>query len=109
MSFPARRTLKQLFCCSDIARKAACRAKNAIRSTSYFNIYEEQKTDLFIYNDDDELNANELYMRKEELKQGLQDVLLVKVSSLKGLQEAYPSYSMDIMDFLNRVNDFLGR
>lgn len=71
--------------------------------------YEEQKTDLFIYNDDDELNANELYMRKEELKRGLQDVLLVKVSSLKGLQEAYPSYSMDIMDFLNRVNDFLGR
>lgn len=71
--------------------------------------YEKQQTDFFIYNNDDELSANELYMRKEEVKRSLQDVLLVKVSSLKGLQEAYPSYSMDIMDFLNRTNDFLGR
>lgn len=71
--------------------------------------YGEQKTDLFIYDDYEDLRTNELYTRQEEMKKDLQDVLLVKVSSLKGLQEAYPSYSMDIKGFLNTVNEFLGR
>ena len=69
--------------------------------------YEEQKTDLFIYDDKEELRANQMYTRREEAKSGLQDVLLVKVSSLKGLQQAYPNYSMDIAEFLNTMRDFL--
>lgn len=100
-------------------RLAACSGSVSVVATSGYysdNAYclmcvdcGEQKTDLFIYDDYEDLRNNELYTRQEEMKKDLQDVLLVKVSSLKGLQEAYPSYSMDIKGFLNTVNDFLGR
>ncbi len=41
------------------------------------------------------------------MKKGLQDVLLVRVASLKALNESYPNYSMDIARFLAEVDEFL--
>ena len=48
-----------------------------------------------------------MYAKSERLKKGLQDVLLVRVASLKALNEAYPNYSMDIARFLAEVDEFL--
>lgn len=69
--------------------------------------YEIQKTDLFVYDTIDEVEANQMYAKSERMKKGLQDVLLVRVASLKALNEAYPNYSMDIARFLAEVDEFL--
>ena len=69
--------------------------------------YEIQKTDLFVYDTVDEVEANQMYAKSERMKKGLQDVLLVRVASLKALNEAYPNYSMDIARFLAEVDEFL--
>lgn len=69
--------------------------------------YEIQKTDLFVYDTVDEVEANQMYAKSERMKKGLQDVLLVRVASLKALNEAYPNYSMDIDRFLAEVDEFL--
>lgn len=69
--------------------------------------YEIQKTDLFVYDTVDEVEANQMYAKSERMKKGLQDVLLVRVASLKALNEAYPNYSMDIVRFLAGVDEFL--
>ena len=70
--------------------------------------YAEQKTDLFVYDSSEEAGANEMYARREKMKEDLQDVLLVRVSSLKSLSEAYPSYSTDIGFFLAAMDELLG-
>lgn len=70
--------------------------------------YEIQKTDLFVYDTVDEVEANQMYAKREKMKKGLQDVLLVRVASLKALNEAYPNYSTDIAHFLSEVDEFLG-
>ena len=69
--------------------------------------YEVQKTDLFIYDTVDEVEANQMYAKREKMKKGLQDVLLVRVASLKALNEAYPNYSTDIAYFLTEIDRFL--
>lgn len=70
--------------------------------------YEIQKTDLLVFGTDDEIEANQKYAEQEKTKRGLQDVLLVRVASLKALNEAYPNYSTDIAYFLSEVDEFLG-
>lgn len=70
--------------------------------------YEVQKTDLFVYDTVDEVEANQMYAKREKMKKGLQDVLLVRVASLSALNEAYPNYSTDIARFLDEVDEFLG-
>lgn len=70
--------------------------------------YEVQKTDLFVYDTVDEVEANQMYVKREKMKKGLQDVLLVRVASLSALSEAYPNYSTDIACFLAEVDKFLG-
>ena len=49
-----------------------------------------------------------MYAKREKMKKGLQDVLLVRVASLSALSEAYPNYSTDIACFLAEVDKFLG-
>lgn len=70
--------------------------------------FELQKADLFVYDTVDEVEANQMYAKREKMKKGLQDVLLVRVASLKALNEAYPNYSTDIAYFLAEVDEFLG-
>lgn len=70
--------------------------------------FELQKTDLFVYDIVDEVEANQMYAKREKMKKGLQDVLLVRVASLKALNEAYPNYSTDIAYFLAEIDEFLG-
>lgn len=70
--------------------------------------YELQKTDLFVYDTKDEVEANQMYAKREKAKRGLQDVLLVRVSSLQALEKAYPNYSTDIKFFLGRVSELFG-
>lgn len=70
--------------------------------------FELQKTDLFVYDTVDEVEANQMYAKREKMKKGLQDVLLVRVASLKALNKAYPNYSTDIAYFLAEVDEFLG-
>lgn len=69
--------------------------------------YEIQKTDLFVYDTVDEVEANQMYAKREKMKRGLQDVLLVRVASLNALSEAYPNYSTDIAYFLSEVDELL--
>ena len=69
--------------------------------------YAEQKTDLFVFDTSEEAKANALYAKREKMKAGLQDALLVRVSSLSNLNEAYPNYSSDITYFLKVLEDFL--
>lgn len=69
--------------------------------------YEIQKTDLFVYDTVDEVEANQMYAKSERMKKGLQDVLLVRAASLKALNEAYTNYSMDIARFLAEVDESL--
>ncbi len=70
--------------------------------------YELQKTDLFVYSTKDEVEANKVYAKREKAKNGLQDVLLVRVSSLKALKKAYPNYSTDIGFFLDQMSELFG-
>lgn len=40
--------------------------------------FELQKTDLFVYDTVDEVEANQMYAKREKMKKGLRDVLLVR-------------------------------
>ena len=69
--------------------------------------YALQKTDLYVYDTAEETLANRMYAEREHSKKGLQDVLLVRVSSMQNLREAYPNYSTDIARFLDELDLFL--
>ena len=71
--------------------------------------YAMQKTDLYVYGTAEEPLANRMYAEYERSKKGLEDVLLVRVSSMQNLREAYPNYSTDIARFLDELDSFLGR
>ena len=60
-----------------------------------------------MFDTSEEAKANALYAKREKMKAGLQDALLVRVSSLSNLNEAYPNYSSDITYFLKVLEDFL--
>ncbi|MBM6816838.1 RelA/SpoT domain-containing protein [Olsenella uli] len=69
--------------------------------------YDLQCTRIYGYPEESANDAERVYFERERLKGPLQDVLLVRSVSIKGLLEAYPNYSMDIRLFLECVDDFL--
>lgn len=69
--------------------------------------YAQQLTRIYTFGTDCADEANARYAELEREKQLMEDVLLVSVSSLKNLREAYPNYSADIGLFLDRVDSLV--
>ena len=67
--------------------------------------YAEQQVLVCAYGADQIEEANAAYVMAERSKQGLEDVLLVKVSTLSDLRAGYPNYSSDVNGFLAAVKD----
>ncbi len=66
-----------------------------------------RETTILPYND--EHDANEDYVRLEQLYQGNDrfDVVLVSVDDVNKIEEAYPNYFLDSDNFINRYNKLL--
>lgn len=69
--------------------------------------YADQSTRIYVFPPDRHENAQKLYAEQESKRAGedqsvsLRDVLLVRVSSMRSLADAYPNYSTDIDHFLS--------
>ena len=57
----------------------------------------------------DEHDANEDYVKLEQIYQGSDqfDVVLVSVDDVNKIEEAYPNYFLDSNDFISRYNTLL--
>lgn len=80
------------------------------RSNEYcllFIDYAEQYTQIYTYDFDHADEANAKYAELERSKRQMQDVLLVSVSSMNSLREAYPNYSADIQLFIDVIDELM--
>lgn len=75
--------------------------------------YELQYTKLYLFPEKDASSAEALCFKLEQRERRgdalLKDALLVKVSSLKNLKEAYPNYLTDVRAFLDVIDRCLAR
>lgn len=75
--------------------------------------YELQYTKLYLFSERDASSAEALCFKLEQRERRgdalLKDALLVKVSSLKNLKEAYPNYLTDVRAFLDVIDRCLAR
>ncbi|MBR5902081.1 RelA/SpoT domain-containing protein [bacterium] len=79
--------------------------KNAAYAILKLN-YEEKKLNIILYQSSDFLEANKKYDEIEQTREkDKTDAVLVRVSSIKQLNEAYPNYYLDITGFVEIVRD----
>ena len=101
-------------------RLQACSGSVAILSDESFSgaaycvldiDFELQCTSLYTFSEEDVSKAERLYFELErrtlEGESTLKDALLVKVSSLKGLGDAYPNYLVNVRFFLESLSRLL--
>lgn len=101
-------------------RLQACSGSVAILSDESFSgaaycvldiDFELQCTSLYTFSEEDVFKAERLYFELErkalEGESTLKDAILVKVSSLKGLGDAYPNYLVNVRFFLESLSRLL--